>query len=177
MLNYFEGSEKTAKVWLRFRQEILLSYRILFGQDRASRALFHNKVKKQAQEGSALPHEPLLDILCGEPTSSSKIRALPASLWPKSSRNADNQLQQFDEYSISSDLPLLGARFLAIQEFNLRQRPRSFWGFWRDTRDRQKWYTVWIVLIVGILAIILAIVQVVLSAAQLAVSVKPGLSR
>lgn len=172
MLNYFEGSQRTAKIWLRFRQEVLLSYRIVFGQDKASRALFRNQIKKQEPEGTALSRDPLLDILCGERTSSSKIRALPACLWPKSCRNFDNQLQNFDEYSIASDLPLLGGRFLAIQEFNLRQRPRSFWAFWRDTRDKPKWYTVWVVLIVGILAIILAIVQIVLSAAQLAVSIK-----
>lgn len=176
MQNYFEGPQRSAQVWLRFKQEVLLSYRILFGQDQASRSLFR-KIEKErlhGASGSAASQDPLLQILCGARTSSRQIRSLPQYLWPKPCRNAiDGRLQKLDEYSVSSDLPLLGHRFLVIQEFNLRQRPRSFLRFWRDKRDRPKWYTFWVVTIVDLLALVLGLVQIALSAAQLYVSLQP----
>lgn len=166
MYKYYEVSERTTELWLRFRQEVLLSYRILFGRDKASRKLFHKITKRRAQNQNT-PLDPLLETLCSRKTSDAKITGLPAKLWPKSCRDFDDNLRKQDEYSIASDLSLLGPRLLALQTFNLRQKPRNFWALWRDKRDQPKWYTFWVVLIVGVLALILAIAQVALSAAQL----------
>lgn len=173
MRNYFDESERAPQnIWLQFRQEILLSYRILFGHDKESRKMFR-KIQKHAEKNKVNLSDPLLEVLCLERSSSSKIGSLPGSMWPKSCRSLENKLQKEDEYSISSDLPLLGPRLLELQEFNLRQRPRSFRGFWKDKRDKPKWYTIWVVLIVGGVAILLALVQIGLSIAQLSVSIKP----
>ncbi|KAK0624767.1 hypothetical protein B0T17DRAFT_531001 [Bombardia bombarda] len=131
-------------------------------------------MKKASKAEDKISADPLLEILCGKRTRSSEIQNLPGSLWPQPCRYiGSNHLRKQDEYSISADLPLLGPRLLILQEFNLRQRPRGFWALWRDRRDKPKWYTFWVVLIVGGFTIVLSIVQIALSTAQLAVSIKP----
>jgi hypothetical protein len=179
---YIENSDTTAKIWLRLRQEIILSYRLLFGQDQASRQLFRRLSRLQAPGrngawgrgggggggGGDLLSDPLLDVLCGQRTSSAGLRALPPDVWPAACRRLDGSLRKQDEYSARYDLPLLGRRLLVLQEFNQRQRPRSFWGLWKDRRDKPRWYAFWAVLIVGGAALFLAALQVALSAAQLA---------
>ena len=158
-------------MWQRYRQEVLLSYRLLFGQTKMSRKLF-KKLKKQMIREGKLTLDPFLEVLCSCSTSDTKIANLPKEIWPKSCRDLEGRLAKFECYGIDSDFPLIGRNLLAIQRFCLHQRPRTFWSFWIDTRDRPKWFTFWLVTIVGIAALILAIVEVGLSAAQIAVSAK-----
>ncbi|KAK1770185.1 hypothetical protein QBC33DRAFT_530326 [Phialemonium atrogriseum] len=163
MRDYFEPLETATNIWPRFKQEIILSYRILFGQDKASRKLYLKDVKPTLGDNS----DPLMDILSTKTTGSAQIQNLPGELWPRACRNREDKLRKQGEYSISDDLPMLGPRLLVLQELNQRQRPRTLWTFWRDTRDKPKWYTFWLVLIAGAIAIVLSLAQLGVSVAQL----------
>jgi hypothetical protein len=173
MRKYYEPAERTTEIWVRLRREVILSYRMLFGQDRASRELFL-KLERQAEAGGQPLMDPLLDVLCSKSSRDPELQALPGYVWPNSCTNFDNKLRKQDEYSISSEIPLLGPRLRELQDHSLRQRPRSFWDLWTDTRDKPKWYTFWLVLIVGGMAGILSTIQLALSAAQLVVSIHQG---
>ncbi|EGX90880.1 hypothetical protein CCM_07300 [Cordyceps militaris CM01] len=143
--------------------EVLMSYRLLFGQTRAARKL--GKTELQTIKDS-YDYDQLLDCLCTNPRKE-VVKKLPDSFWPASCRGLDNTLQEDDSYSSQDDFPMLGSRLAAIQEFNLRQQPSRLRDLWRDRRNPLQWYTFWAVLVVGGLSIILAILQ--LTAAILAV--------
>ncbi|KAI1359610.1 hypothetical protein F5Y08DRAFT_332211 [Xylaria arbuscula] len=143
-------------------QEVLMSYRLLFGQYRASRKVARALLQEMEEKHD---YDQLLACLC---TKSRKETAkmLPETSWPISCRDYDNNLQEADSYSSQDDFPILGSRLIAIQEFNLRQQPSKLRDLWRDRRSPLQWYTFWAVLIVGGLSILLAILQLVAAIVQ-----------
>ncbi|KAI1313743.1 hypothetical protein F5Y03DRAFT_390044 [Xylaria venustula] len=148
---------------LQLSQEVLMSYRLLFGQSRASRKLARSLLQKL---GTNRDHDHLLAHLC---TKSLKevAKALPGEFWPISCRGFDNAVQEVDAYSFRDDFPMLGCRLAVIQEFNLRQQPSKLRDLWRDRRNPLQWYTFWAVLVVGGVSIILAILQLVVGIIQI----------
>lgn len=156
---------------VRISQEVLMSYRVLFGQTRSSRIIAKSVLRRLRD------HEPhydeLLEDLCTRPCDS-KIAALPPSLWPISCRSFDNTLQEEDSYSSQDDFPVYGQRLAKLQEFSLRQQPSRLRDLWRDRRIPLQWYTFWVVLIVGSLSILLALLQLGVGIAQLVASLKQG---
>ncbi|KAJ3578369.1 hypothetical protein NPX13_g2193 [Xylaria arbuscula] len=143
-------------------QEVLMSYRLLFGQYRASRKVARALLQEMEEKHD---YDQLLACLC---TKSRKETAkmLPETSWPISCRDYDNNLQEADSYSSQDDFPILGSRLIAIQEFNLRQQPSKLRDLWRDRRSPLQWYTFWAVLLVGGLSILLAILQLVAAIVQ-----------
>lgn len=161
-------AEKDIVCNLQLNQEVLMSYRILFGQTRGSRVL----AKKLLQDlKKSCPHEfdELLSVLCAE-SRGKIVQKVPDSLWPMSCRDFNNTLQEADSYSSHDDFPMFGKRLAAIQAFNLRQQPSKLRDLWRDRRNPLQWYTFWAVLVVGSSSVLLAILQLVVAIVAIPVS-------
>jgi len=143
-----------------FLLELLRSYRLLFGQDKASRKLF-----KSTNPFSGIPLEgedPVLGRLCGR-----KILELPEHPFAN--------LTDRDYYRLHRDFPFLRSRIITLKRLLDAGKPRGWKELWWDRRNAGQWYTFWAVIIIGGAGIVLAALQVALSAAQLAVSFKtPG---
>jgi hypothetical protein len=144
---------------LNLHQEILMSYRLIFGQTRSSRSLARSTLQSLKSEPD---YDALLDIVCGESRKTVAAR-LPSSLWPVSCRSFDGDLQEEDTYSSQDDFPMFGPRLAALQLFNLRQQPSRLRDLWRDRRNPLQWYTFWAVVIIGGLANVLALLQLVVA--------------
>ena len=71
-----------------------------------------------------------------------------------------------------TDFPLLGTRLLEIQQYNEKQRPTKTSKMIRDKRDPARWYTLWVVLLIGGLTVVLSALQLVVGCAQLAYAAK-----
>ena len=153
----------------RISQEVLMSYRLLFGQKQISRKAGRAELERLKCRD---PHyDPLLDVLCTH-NYGAIITKLPASLWPVSCRDIDGTLQEVDSYSAQDDFPIFGPRLLKLQGYNLRRQPSKFRDLWRDRRNPLQWYTFWAVLIIGGLGIILSAVQVGVATAQLILAIQ-----
>lgn len=150
----------------KYQREIILSYRLLFGQDRKSRRLFREVESRKAALNKTNKCDPLLDILCGR-KKRTVIDALPSDIWPDSCRDSVGHLIEQTIYSTSLDFPVLGSRLLQIQEFDSRQQPNRIRDYWRDRRNSLQWYAFWAVLIIGALSILIGIVQIILAILQL----------
>jgi hypothetical protein len=134
-------------------RETLLSYRLLFGQHKASRRLFR----------SLHPFEDLshgcedvnLSELCGKKQSS-------FATW----------LRETDCYVLSKDFPILQSKLAVLAHQFSSKRPRTWKELWSDRRDSASWFTFWIILIVGGIGIILAFTQVILQIVQISLQMK-----
>ena len=107
-----------------FAREVLMSYRLIFGQNKRSWKAYRTlKVHLHATTGMELDdHDPLLDRLCGQP-------------WQKERRfYAD--VESLDACFLPSDcLPFLGPRLLRLQQFSRSQTPTSWTVLWYDRRN------------------------------------------
>ena len=129
-------------------KEILLSYRLLFAQDRKSRKLFYksnpfNHDRPEYQDG-------FLSEICTQKTLDI------ASLSPDR-----------DNYRLSRDFPVLRERLAILQQQLLTAKPRGWKAVWGDRRETVQWWTFWAVIFFGGAALILTIIQVVLQGIQL----------
>lgn len=130
-----------------FLQEILLSYRLLFGQSRPARRFFRNMLSR----GSVLSQnpDPLLRSLCLD-------QHFADTLVP-----ADRLV-----YVTLRDFLVLG-KWVELLAAELRcTRPRSWRDLLRDQRDSLQYWTFWLVAIFGVTSIVLSLMQVILSLVQ-----------
>lgn len=131
-------------------REILLSYRVLFGQQRASWRLYRSENNGRAASGE----EDLLVRLCGsnwaEEPLYDEIDAPPAK----------------NVYSARYDFPFYGERMVELHQFVELLSPHDWRTLWYDRRDLAKFWTVWAVILFGMVATILALLGVLLAAAQ-----------
>lgn len=120
-------------------REILLSYRLIFGQNRRSRSLFRTLVPFEgvAPEG----HDQLLSQLCGR-----KRLDCPVPI-------------ERQEYILSQDFPHLRGSLVRLSGYASSKKPRSIPQLWNDRRDSTAWLAFWSVLIFGTLTIMLALLQ------------------
>jgi hypothetical protein len=126
-------------------EEILLSYRLLFGQSRQSRHLF-----RQLQPFAGIPspgHDHLLSLICG------KSRC-PITLIER------------EEYDMAGDFPHLRSRMVLLNSYASSKRPRSILQLWQDKRDSTAWIAFWSVLIFGSASIFLGVLQTVFQILQ-----------
>jgi len=151
-------------------REVLLSYRLLFGQSSHSRAL-SLKLLDQLEKSSG-DIDPFLATICSTPITRFRFlrrftkSKIPTELLPTSNLDLDNFLLESDTYSSRDDFPYFGPRLLAVQQFNLRQQPSRVRDLWRDRRNPLQWYTFWAVLWVGGITVVLSILQLVAAAVQ-----------
>ncbi|KAL8711217.1 MAG: hypothetical protein Q9220_004362 [cf. Caloplaca sp. 1 TL-2023] len=149
-----------------FFRDVLLSYRLLFGQNRGSWKAF-NKLYADAdgvtKSGEVL-HDPLLRRLCGQK-------------WEKErSFYKDIDANEAPSHYRAEDFPFLGSRLLRLQNFSKHQEPHDWKVLWFDRRDIMKCYTFWAVLFFGggtlIITLVQLIAQTILSSLQLQASIE-----
>lgn len=137
-----------------FLEEVLETYSVLFGNDERSKKLYRRLERVRATEARGGLADPILDGLCGIGLESK-----------------DKELSR--KHAITeADFPVLWQRLQHLQEYILKEEPWDVKTLWQDRRDLLRWYTLWAVIILGLVGIILALVQVALSAAQVAVAIQ-----
>lgn len=134
-------------------REVLLSYRLLFGQSGKSRKLFRQTFKPPEKNGCQV--DSLLPLIC-----TTKQPPHISTLIP-----IDRPV-----YFAARDFPVLSERIELIAKELKGARPNSIAGLIRDRRDTLQFWTFWLVSIIGGISILLSIAQVALQAVQLAQS-------
>ena len=135
-----------------FLHEVLLSYRLLFGQSKQSRQYFRQVCKPEAFED--IPpegHDPLLSLLCG-----------------RKSIDFDTNRDERDVYRLARHFPMLRFRIAVLEKHLASSKPRGWKELWRDKRDSAQWVTFWAVIIIGGIGVILSLCQTVLGVLQVA---------
>jgi hypothetical protein len=134
-------------------QEVLLSYRLLFGQSRQSRSLFRQlrPFVRMPQEG----HDQFLSLICCKKKFDCPI-----------------DLIEREEYDLGGDFPHFRSRIVRLNSYASSKKPRSIRQLWRDKRDSTAWLAFWSVLIFGSVSILLGLVQVVFQIMQYAFAVQ-----
>ncbi|CAI6092686.1 unnamed protein product [Clonostachys chloroleuca] len=131
--------------------EILLSYRLLFGQSKKSRKVF-----RQTFDPQKLPcpqPDTLLAVLCSQKQVPAKLGDFPLPV--------DRHI-----YYAARDFSVLHDRVeLLFKELN-GTRPKSISGLLKDRRDTLQFWTFWLVGIFGSLSVTLTFAQVVMQAYQ-----------
>lgn len=131
--------------------ETLLSFRLMFAQDKQARKLFRRL--------DPFPGVPLegrdcfLSLLCGRKTFHSP--PMPVDQ---------------DTYDLQRHFPILRSRIAALHRLLSASKPRGWKELWRDKRDSAGWFTFWIILIFGGIAILLSALQVFLQILQIALN-------
>ena len=150
------GSEDPSEQWVSqndihaFLNEILLSYRLLFGQVKSSRQFFRRHLEPLlAADVPPEGQDPLLAQLCGSRLAATSILAKEKSI-----------------YRLDKDFPMLHSRLAILAKHVEGTKPRGWKELWRDKRDSAQWVTFWAVIIIGSLGLLLAFLQVVLGIVQ-----------
>jgi hypothetical protein len=137
-----------------FLEEVLLSFRLLFGQSAKSRKLFRH-IFSPAEAPFPQP-DTLLPHLCSEKQLLSS--AVGEGWMPKDRR----------VYYAARDFPVLYERVeLLAKELN-GVKPKSMGDLLRDRRDTLQFWTFWLVAAVGGASVTLSLIQVILQSIQIA---------
>ncbi|KAF2124108.1 hypothetical protein P153DRAFT_350835 [Dothidotthia symphoricarpi CBS 119687] len=134
-------------------RETLLSYRLLFGQNKASRRLFRSLSPFEDLPGGC--NDRNLTELCSR-KQNCFVDWLPES----------------EFYVLSKDFPILRSKLAVLAHHLSNKRPRTWRELWNDKRDSASWFTFWAVLIIGGMGIILAFMQVILQIVQISLQMK-----
>ena len=140
-----------------FLVEVILSYRLIFGRDRRSRARIGRLLEREKRgwqdEGLC---DPLLQILCTKSDQSPEIQELYADL----------EAKEFEGYISVEDFPFLARRLFDLQRFSMAQNPHSWRRLWSDQRNITAWFTIWAVVIIGGLTTLFQVLQFVFQVYQ-----------
>jgi hypothetical protein len=117
-----------------FYKEVLLTYRLLFGQDTSSYKHF-NALKRKGVLISEEHQDLLLSALCGESWESSDARRVYEIIEAE---------EPSLHYSPSTDFPFLGRRLLDIQKYVRGHNSNSIRAIWFDRRNPSAWWTFWV---------------------------------
>ncbi len=137
-------------------REVLLSYRLLFGQSSKARSLF----KHLAAKGE-LPfprQDDLLSLLCTSKNPGLVERSLP---------------EDRAVYFMPRDFSVLCERVKLIAKELDEVQPKSMRDLVRDSRDKLQYWTFWLVCIIGGISMLLSLIQAVLQAVQIAQTSQP----
>ena len=134
-----------------FFHETILSYRLLFGQNKKARRLYRRlkPFKHLLAEGC----DKFLDSLCGQ----GQLR-VPSEF--------KFVVREREDYDLAYDFPVLGPRLAVLAKILSEKKPQTWKELWNDKRDSASWLTLWAVLIFGILGTILALLQVIFQMIQ-----------
>jgi hypothetical protein len=123
-----------------FLCEVILSYRLIFGCQRRSRALARRILERHKDDWQGEGRYDLyLEILCTEAPDSDAVRELYSDLDAK----------EFEDYIPVDEFPFLAPRLFDLQRFSLAQNPHSLKRLWNDQRNITAWFTTWAVIIIG----------------------------
>ncbi|MCJ1404907.1 hypothetical protein MMC11_008133 [Xylographa trunciseda] len=136
-----------------FLCEVLLSYRLLFGQSKEARQYFRRLVQAQAFEDiPSHAHDPLLPLLCG-----------------RKSTDLFGHGKERSTYRVARDFPMLRFRIAVLKKQLAISKPRGWKELWRDKRDSAQWVTFWAVIIIGGLGLLLSLLQVIIGVLQVTI--------
>ncbi len=156
MDDYCQATELSDAANAQLHREVLLSFRLLFGQVKAARRIFHRIEKERAMKNKI--HDPLLEQLCG-------------SKKPLGTIMSEEAVHEKDVYN-GVDFPCLGARLARILKYVELHKTTKIRDRWRDRTNRAEWMAFWTLLLIGVLSIVLSVVQIALAAAQLDAQIK-----
>ncbi|KAJ5124772.1 uncharacterized protein N7515_008597 [Penicillium bovifimosum] len=139
----------------QFLLEVLLSYRLLFGQTKKSRSLFRSMEPFLRTEQNT--RDSLLFSLCG-------MRSLNMFLLDLL---RDWNMVEKEKYYLPNDFPILRYRIVVLQRYLSASGPRTWLQLWRDNRNSANWMTFWAVIIFGAFGSLMALLQVILQSVQL----------
>ena len=124
--------------------ETLLSYRLFFGQSRASRDIFRRLYKNTLEFSRS--EDKLLYKICAQ--TRFQHAAVP---------------NDRPVYYAEREFPILGERIKLLMKELKAVKPRGWKELLRDRRDTVQYWTFWLVAIIGSISIILTFIQVVLA--------------
>lgn len=120
-----------------FFEEILLTYRLLFGQDERSWRAFMRMVNTSEEDGGEDKPwncDPLLVTLCGRSCSSEGAKKIYDEI------EAEEPTDQCDP---QTEFPFFGSRLVDLHEFVKQHQPQTVRGLLTDKRDINIWYNLW----------------------------------
>lgn len=153
----YDSSKTDADEARQFFKEVLLSYRLIFGQTYNSRKDFNKQLRKWDLKSKG-NSDPMLYRLCGHGCESDEARDIYLEI------DADDPS---NHYNPIVDFPFLGRRLVGIQDYIRGHNPDNIKALWYDRRNVSWWWTFWAVIIIGGLTLFLALVQTILQALQL----------
>ena len=125
----------------QFFEEILLTYRLIFGQDDRSYKAFSRMVPVWEEQRGRTSWEmgwacdPMLLTLCGKSaTSSDEARKLYDEIDAGEPANC---------YDPNTQFPFFGKRLLELQQFIKQHQPQNVRALFNDRRDVAAWYLLW----------------------------------
>jgi hypothetical protein len=124
----------------QFFEEILLTYRLIFGQDDRSYKAFSRMVPVWEEQRGRTSWEmtwacdPMLLILCSKSATSEEARKIYDEI------DADEPANCYDP---STQFPFFGKRLLELQQFVKQHQPQNVRALLNDRRDVAAWYTLW----------------------------------
>ncbi|KAI4229082.1 MAG: hypothetical protein L6R36_001144 [Xanthoria steineri] len=133
-------------------RKMLLSYRRLFGQTKASRRIF-NRSEKIRATGEDKVLNPLLVQLCGS-------KGAIEEMLPDGSVHARTMYTRQQFSHLYAKLLRLLAYIVVYKMSKVRDR-------WKDWSICAEWLAFWTLLVAGVLSVMSSFVQIALSAAQL----------
>ncbi|KAK8130628.1 hypothetical protein PG999_003008 [Apiospora kogelbergensis] len=159
-------------------KEVLLTYRLLFGQSQRSRKCISQLLDNATNASSAgisrrmesNDHPVLADPLLRK-RSGPHIKG---NIFPASALDVRNELIESGSYSARDDFPVFGPRLLSLQRYNKRRQLTKITDLWRDRRNPLQWYTFWVVTIIGGFGLIVALLQLVVGFVQMAYAIHPA---
>jgi len=162
----------------QFFKELLLTYRVLFGQDEKSYKAFQRSLPSYDRDWDCSGKDPdqisdpLLPILCGKSCRIPEARDLYNDVDAGPVR---------DCYDSSADFPIMGQKLLQLQAFVRDYNPKTLKALMKDRRNPVARFNFWtnqtllvfacLAIVVNILQLVFQIWQVVLAQQQLA---QPG---
>ena len=121
-------------------REVLLSYRLIFGQDKHSSRLFARQVTKMPlnwnnSDSRSDDNDPMLLILCTQHWKSTGAKEIYEEI-----EAADTS----QHYQPADDFPFLGRKLLELQAYVKGRDAHSWKALWYDKRDMSVWWTFWV---------------------------------
>ncbi|KAI4654996.1 uncharacterized protein J4E78_007176 [Alternaria triticimaculans] len=153
--------------------EILLSYRLIFAEDRHSRKVYHKREQRMSYRWGT--NDSTLNELCesvrADQESSADAKTPLASLFSRE-RWLTRATPTTFSFNKRRMFPILRPRLEQIQEYMLRRQPNQMWTLWIDRRDKPKWLTFWGVLIFGTLGVTMSFIQMLFAGLQVQIGYK-----
>jgi hypothetical protein len=118
---------------------MLLTYRLLFGQDNESWRLFAREVSRRARSKDScitrLPDaDPMLMKLCGRSCDAEGAAEIYEEIGAET----------FQTYYTPNSFPFFADRLLALQGYVKGQNPHDLRSLWHDHRNKPNWWQFWV---------------------------------
>lgn len=155
-LDGFSEAQDGASLAVDFYWEVLLTFRLIFGQNKRSWSLMKKKgsVPRPGIEEFNPDVDPLLYGLCCQDWDD---ELLYDEIHAPAARSA---------YSARQDFPFFGERLILLQEYTRILEPTSLTTLFYDRRSMSKFCATWATIYFGVITFILTVAGVGLAVAQ-----------